>query len=51
LRGWLAWPGRHEAGDAALADVDAELEQGPAKALRRDVLGGDSNLMHVHAGK
>ena len=27
LRGWLAWPGRHEAGDAALADVDAELEQ------------------------
>ena len=27
LRGWIAWPGRHEAGDAALADVDAELEQ------------------------
>ena len=27
LRGCLAWLGRHEAGHAALADVDAELEQ------------------------
>src|SRR5450631_177954 len=27
LRRWLSWLGRHEAGHASLADVDAELEQ------------------------
>ena len=27
LRGWLAWPRRHEAGHTSLADVDAKLEQ------------------------
>jgi hypothetical protein len=42
LRGRLAWPGRHEARDAALSDVDAELEQlpvDPSRALAHVGLG------------